>query len=161
MSSGLKRKILEGFCEIFHNSQTHSESRHVFTCGQYYAKKNVFIFNITDSGIGIKENIKEHNKIEMPADEAILWATKEINTTKKDSHPGGLGLKLLIEFIKLNRGSIIIVSDRGYYELKNGSNNPVLKTFEYPFPGTSVSIKIITSDDRSYSLSTENDEMNL
>ena len=37
-----------------------------------------------------------------------MWATQGRNTTKRGPIPGGLGLKLLTEFIKLNEGRLQI-----------------------------------------------------
>ena len=52
----------------------------------------------------------------MAPEEAIEWATRANNTTKRGDVPGGLGLKLLCEFIDLNGGSLQIVSDGGLLE---------------------------------------------
>lgn len=75
------------------------------------------------------------------------------NTTKVGWIPGGLGLKLLREFIIMNKGKIQIVSDKGYWELSGGKIST--KTFPEPFHGTTVNIEINTSDTSSYCLSSE------
>jgi hypothetical protein len=60
----------------------------------------------------------------MNSDQAIEWALQEGNTTRKGSVPGGLGLKLIREFIAMNKGRIQIVSDRGYWEFSPRRRDP-------------------------------------
>ncbi len=86
-------------------------------------------------------------------EEAIEWATQANNTTKRGDVPGGLGLKLLCEFVDLNGGSLQIVSDAGYWERKSRHNNKA--RLRNTFPGTVVSVEIDTADRRSYVLSSE------
>ena len=119
---------------------------------------------IVDVGVGMKENVRKHMRKEIEPEEAIEWATKEKNTTKprNEEIPGGLGLKLLCDFIKVNKGSMRIVSDAGYCYWEHGSsfdneeflflNNNKMR-FDYPFPGTAVSIKINTAETGTSSVS--------
>ena len=53
--------------------------------------------------------------------EAIEWAFANGNTTK--DVPGGIGLWQLQEFIKLNSGSLQIVSDKGMVGFHDGNYN--------------------------------------
>ncbi len=92
----------------------------------------------------------------MNSDQAILWALQEGNTTRKGSVPGGLGLKLLREFVALNQGRIQIVSDRGYWEC--GSRGETAKRLDHSFPGTVVNLEINTADNKSYGLISESTE---
>jgi hypothetical protein len=97
--------------------------------------------------------VKTHAGLDLKPEQAIVWATEARNTTKRGSIPGGLGLKLLVEFIKLNGGRLQIVSDAGYWCLaKDHSGAAPLKS---PFPGTVVTIEIDTADTRSYALTSE------
>ena len=66
--------------------------------------------------------------------------------------PGGLGLKLLREFVRLNEGRIQIVSDRGYWECDTNGENAV--RMEQSFPGTVV-LEINTADTKSSYLKSE------
>ena len=61
-------------------------------------------FSIADLGIGIRRNVKENTRLGLAPEDAIIWATKGRNTTKR-----GQILKLLSEFIDLNGGRIQIV----------------------------------------------------
>jgi len=154
MSQGLLKKFRESVFEIFSNAVIHSQTKlGIFSCGQYFPKRNRLDFAVADLGIGIRRNVVDNIGIEFTASQAISWATDGKNTTKRGRIPGGLGLKLLREFISLNGGRIQIVSDSGYWALESGE--VITKEMQYSFPGTVVSIEIDTSDMRSYRLSSE------
>ena len=154
MTVRLLKKIRESIFEIFSNAVIHSETKlGIFACGQYFPHKNRLDFSIADLGIGIRQNVKKKRGLDLLAEKAIGWAMDGKNTTKSGSIPGGLGLKLLREFITLNRGRLQIVSDRGYWVLSNGQ--VATRTFPYPFPGTVVNIEINTADKGSYRLTSE------
>lgn len=107
----------ESIFEIFSNAVIHSETQlGIFACGQFYPNKNLIDFSITDLGLGMKNNLEKKRGIVLSAEEAIQWSMEARNTTKTGPIPGGLGLKILQEFVKLNHGRIQIMSDRGYWE---------------------------------------------
>lgn len=157
MSSQLFKKFRRSIAEIFGNAVLHSRTQlGIFSCGQFFPTKNLLYFTVADLGVGIRENIKEHLKLELSPEDAIIWAAQEYNTTKLPSSPdmpGGLGLTLLCDFIDLNGGCIQIVSDAGYWQRKNSK----IKTerLNYVFPGTVVSVEINTADNHFYGLSSE------
>jgi hypothetical protein len=154
MSPGLVKRFRESVFEIFSNAVIHSQSAlGIFSCGQFFPKRNRLDFSVADLGIGIRRNVREHTGLDLPADQAIVWATSEKNTTKRGSIPGGLGLKLLREFITLNEGRLQIVSDAGYWTLEKGAVQTAL--LSAPFPGTVVNVEINTADRRSYALASE------
>ncbi|MDZ4185311.1 MAG: hypothetical protein U1D97_10075 [Desulfuromonadales bacterium] len=154
MSSGLVKKFRESIYEIFSNAVIHSQTKlGIFSCGQYFPKKHRMDFSVADLGIGIRQNLHGRLGLDLPAEQAINWALEGKNTTKSGPIPGGLGLKLLREFIELNQGRIQVVSDKGYWELYRGE--VVTKSFSDPFPGTVVNIEINTADTKSYCLSSE------
>lgn len=154
MSKGLKKKFQESIFEIFSNAVLHSQTKlGIYSCGQFYPNRSQLDFSIADLGIGMRQNIKNCLGFDLSAKDAIVWATAERNTTKHGQVPGGLGLKLLGEFIDLNQGCIQIVSDTGYWRREN--KKIVTDELHRPFPGTVVSIEINTADLTSYSLSTE------
>jgi hypothetical protein len=114
MSAGLIKKFRESVFEIFHNAVYHSRTRlGIFSCGHYFPRQHLLDFSVVDLGVGIKRNVKEHAGLDLPAEQAIVWATEGRNTTRRGPIPGGIGLKLLTEFIKLNEGRVQIVSDAG------------------------------------------------
>jgi len=154
MSTGLQKKFRESVFEIFSNAVIHSQTQMgIFSCGQFFRAKHRLVFTVADLGIGIRRNIEQSRDITMRADAAISWATEGRNTTKNGAIPGGLGLKLLREFITLNKGVLRIVSDAGYWELSGGNTRTHL--FGHPFPGTVVNVEISTSDKHSYMLSSK------
>lgn len=160
MSPGLLKKFRESVFEIFSNAVLHSRTTQgIFSCGQFFPKRNHLDISVADLGIGIRRNIRDNIGINLAPEEAIVWATKGRNTTKQGSIPGGLGLKLLEEFIDLNGGCIQIVSDAGYWRRAKGQT--FTAPLSHPFPGTVVSIEINTADKQSYVLSSELSEADI
>lgn len=154
MSLGLLKKFRESIFEIFSNAVLHSNSRlGIFNCGQYFPNRGQLNLTVADLGVGMKKNVGDHIRIDIAPEKAIEWATQERNTTKIGSVPGGLGLKLLREFIDLNRGCIQIVSDAGYWCRQNGLTT--MHRLRHRFPGTVVSVEINTTDTHSYRLQSE------
>lgn len=154
MSPGLLKKFRESIFEIFSNAVIHSQTElGIFSCGQFFPKRHRINFSVVDLGIGMRQNIKDHVGLDLLPEEAIRWATDKQNTTKRGQIPGGLGLKLLREFIDLNGGSIQIVSDAGYWRRinRNTTTSPLCQCF----PGTVVNIEINTADTQSYRLASE------
>lgn len=154
MSFGLLKKFRESIFEIFSNAVLHSQTKMgIFSCGQFFPKRDRLDFSVADLGIGIRRNVNKITGLDLASEDAIIWATEGHNTTKCGQIPGGLGLKLLSEFIDLNGGSIQIVSDTGYWKREEGK----ISTFRLslPFPGTVVSVEINTADKRSYALTHE------
>ncbi len=158
MSEPLRKKFWESIFELFSNAVIHSETQlGIFTCGQNFPNKKHINFAIADLGIGIPQTLINKKGLRFSPEEAIDWAMQGANTTKTGSIPGGLGLKLLREFIHLNHGRIQVVSSTGYWE-QCADGAVVKKNFPHPFPGTVVSIEINTADIKSYALSTEQTE---
>ena len=154
MSTGLQKKFRESIFEILSNAVIHAETKlGIFACGQFFPKGRRLEFSIADLGIGMRENIKKRRGLDLTAEEAIKWATEGNNTTKTGNIPGGLGLKLLRDFVGLNKGRIQIVSDAGYWEQAQGA--VTTKKFEQAFPGTVVNLEINAADPQSYCLRSE------
>lgn len=154
MSSGVREKIVEAIYEIFVNAQIHSESKHIYTCGQFYPQKNKIEFTIVDTGIGFKEKVNQRFGSNLSAEKAIEWAVQDRKTTKVGIS-GGLGLAILKEFIERNNGKMQIVSDSGFYQFD--SSGVVLRPLSGKFPGTIVNLQFRTDDATSYSLKSEID----
>lgn len=112
-------------------------------------------FTVADLGVGIRQNILDYVGLDLAAEDAIVWATEENNTTRRGPIPGGLGLKLLREFIDLNGGCLQIVSDAGFWQTKDERVSTA--RLGHPFPGTVVYIGINTADLNSYCLTSELD----
>lgn len=149
LSKLLEKKIIESIFEVFENARTHGDCKNIFTCGQYFPDRviNLLNFSIVDLGVTIKTNVNNYQGSSLSGSDAISWAMKYGNTTKSGTTSGGLGLDIILEFIKLNRGVIQIVSADGYWEFKDGET--IINDFNKPFPGTIVNIQV-NLDDRDY-----------
>ncbi len=154
MSNELRKHFYLGIDEVFQNAEIHSESEHgLFACGQLYPKKNKLDFCVSDMGLGIPDVVRKGTAQKMASAEAIEWAMSGSNTTRKGDVPGGLGLKILKEFIRLNGGRLIVVSDDGYWEMS--SEGFSRRELPASLPGTAVTIEVNTADRSSYRLTSE------
>lgn len=160
MSSGLSRRFHESIFEVFNNAVLHSETElGIFSCGQFFPKRKKLDFLVVDLGVGIRENVNNYKNSNLSSEEAIDWATQGNNTTKKGNVPGGLGLKLLCDFIDLNDGCVQIVSETGSWKRQGKKTEKT--ALSHPFPGTAVSLEINTADTTSYMLKSESTEQNI
>ncbi len=151
MTPLLKRKINKSIYEIYNNAYSHGKCNNVFTCGQYFPNKKKLYFTIVDLGNTIKNNVRKYlNSNEMSGKDCINWAVEEGNTTRTGSTPGGLGLSLIRDFLKLNEGRIQIISSNGYWEEKKGII--LAADFKSPFLGTIVNLEFNLNDNNSYAL---------
>lgn len=145
MTDSVKDKFFEGLDEIFGNCSIHSQSpTGIHACGQIYPHKHRIVFTISDVGIGIPPLVRRQLNQDISDETSIHLAMQEGFTTRSLDVPGGLGLKIVKQFVEKNGGKLIVVSQNGYWELSaNGlTTSPIL----YPYPGTSVSIEIRTDD---------------
>lgn len=154
MSRQVKEKIVEAIYEIFVNAQIHSETKFIYTCGQFFPNTNKIEFTIVDTGIGFREKINTRFKSNLRATQAIKWAVEEKKTTK-EGISGGLGLAVLKEFINYNKGKMQIISNDGFYQFDVEGES--LKEFQGEFPGTIVNLQFRTNDSNNYSLKNEID----
>lgn len=152
LSRLLGKKINESIFEIFENARTHGHCKYIHTCGQYFSSESIKRLDMTivDMGQTIKSNVNDYLHTNISGSEAIEWALVYGNTTKTGNIPGGLGLDIIFEFIKLNKGKIQIVSSDGYWEYRDGET--VNKLFDNPFSGTIVNIEFNLDDSDSYCL---------
>ncbi|MAC93919.1 MAG: hypothetical protein CMC96_00310 [Flavobacteriales bacterium] len=154
MSEAAKRKIYRSIFEVYQNSVIHSGAEKVFVCGQFYRYKKRMALTMVEIGRTFKQNVNEYSKEyeNYSAIESIEWAVQSGNSTKKDSTPGGLGIDLIREFLKLNRGKLQIFSSNGYWEEKKGTK--FVKHCVNPFAGSIVNIEFNLFDTNTY-ISTE------
>lgn len=146
LSDKVLKEVSKNVIELFSNSVSHSQSAcGMFCAGQLFPNLHKLDITIVDMGIGIHHNVVSFLKSEMEADEAIRWAMERLNSTRGDI--GGLGLALLKELITLTKGKLEIVSNNGYYYIKNGKEGSELLDFN--FPGTVVNIEF-KIDDKYY-----------
>jgi hypothetical protein len=153
MTLGLKKKINESIFEIFNNAIFHGQSDSIFSCGQYYPQKNKLDFTLVDLGNTIKSNVNKYLKEDLNSSDAINWAVQEGHTTKTGDTPGGLGLSLIREFLKLNNGKIQLISSDGYWEQSGENINK--SNFNKEFGGTIVNLEFNLTDKNAYCLTSE------
>ena len=146
----LGKRISENIYELFENARTHGKCKFIHTCGQYFPNYKILCFTIVDMGRTIKTNVNEFLNTNMSGSESIEKKKKNGNTTKTGDNPGGLGLSIIMEFLKKNRGKIQIISSDGFWEYKEGRTRK--KEFDNYFPGTIANIVFNLSDNTSYVL---------
>ena len=153
LSNRLRSEITKNIFELYENARTHGKCNFIHICGQFFPKapKKPLHFTIVDKGITIKENVCNFLAESLSGSETIQWAIVRGNSTKQEV--GGLGLGIIFEFIKLNKGKIHIVSADGYYEFSNGQETT--KTLSNPFEGTLVNLTFDLKDKHHYYLEEE------
>lgn len=160
LSEIAQKEIVRSIFEIYSNAIIHGNSAYVYSCGQYYPTKKPprIDFTIVDLGKSIKTNVNNFLKKQLTGEDAIKWAVEGQNTTKpkKDNIPGGLGYKLISDFVRLNNGKIQIVSSDGFWELKEGCI--FTNSLNYEFSGTIVNIEFNLDDKKFYILTSEKAE---
>ena len=157
MSEGASRLFKKKVFEVYQNALFHSESElGIFVCGQFFPQQRRLDFTITDAGIGIRDAVRRYfENPRINSLPALKWALQPYHTTKRGSHPGGLGLDFLQQFARLNQGKIQIASRFAFYEL-NGDEE-IFEKMAVDFPGTVVTIEINTADEAVYFLESETD----
>jgi len=160
LSNAARNEIIRSIFEIYSNAIIHGDCTEVFSCGQFYPRKAPprIDFTIVDIGRTIKSNVSDYLKKDVPGIDAIRWALQENNTTKpkEKNIPGGLGLKIICDFVRLNNGKVQIVSSNGYWQLANGHEET--RTINAPFPGTLVNLEFNLDDQSFYYLKEETPE---
>ncbi|MDE6207688.1 MAG: hypothetical protein K2M55_07750 [Muribaculaceae bacterium] len=148
------RLIQESIMEIFVNAVSHGECAYVYSCGEYDGTKAPPCLDMTivDRGHSIPAKVNDYMTRRdwqpMTACQAIRWALMDGNTTK--DIPGGLGLSTLMEFLKLNQGSMQIVSGNGMVEYRD--NRLLNYDMARSFDGTIVNMEFNFDDDKNYRL---------
>ncbi|MFA5102905.1 MAG: ATP-binding protein [Candidatus Thermoplasmatota archaeon] len=140
----LAKAIVSNVLEIYSNVFTHAQSANgVFSCGQNYPTLEEIKITVVDFGIGIPQSIRDYlynigQDPKIPDDKTLQLAFQEGFSTKPDL--GGMGLKLLKEFIQLNQGRLDIYSHSGHAIIDaSGEHYEIINSF---FRGTIVNISI-------------------
>lgn len=147
-----KMAIAQVILEIFTNAVLHTKTNYIYTCGQFFPNKHCIDFSIVDTGLGIRNTVNSGTGWNLNAVKAIEWALIDGNTTKTGV-PGGYGLTILQNFLHLNKGSLQIISNDGYY--KDENNKQTSCFFDGEFPGTVLNLQIKTDDNNLYRLTNE------
>ena len=119
LSEKVLKIVSQNIIELFDNAREHSKSSAgIYIAGQFFPQKHKFDFTIVDMGVGIVENVNLFLGKKLESGEAIFWAMQKQNSTRV-GEPGGLGLALLKELILKSNGKIEIISNDGYYFIKD------------------------------------------
>lgn len=157
LSNAARKETERSIFEIFSNAILHGNSDAMYSCGQYYPQNQppLIDFTIVDLGNTIKQNVNQFLVSSLTGKEAIEWAVKEKNTTKlkKNNIPGGLGFKVIRDFVELNKGKVQIVSSDGYWQFEKGVSYSM--ELDTEFPGTIVNLEFNLDDRNFYSLKDE------
>lgn len=153
--------IIENIYEIYTNAIMHGRTDFVYSCGEYNELKHILEMTIVDCGLTIPGNVNNYFRSKQQCQcsdcDAINWAFVEGNTTK--NIPGGLGLAILRDFIKMNDGSIQVVSGCGMIEIHGNEVEQFLLDVE--FPGTIVNMKFNFDDKKGYFMTSERKNYNI
>ncbi|SOC47724.1 hypothetical protein SAMN05892877_13246 [Rhizobium subbaraonis] len=156
MSKALTGKIFEGIDELFANCSLHSHSPvKVVATGQFFPRSARLSFAISDGGRGIDGSLSSAGITYKSPEQAIDWAMQSNNTSRRGDIPGGLGLKLLRDFIHFNKGNLLVVSNKGLW--RQSGKEVTTARLRNPFPGTAVVLEIMTNDDHVYDLKSSPD----
>lgn len=156
MNLAYQNSIIDNLLEMFNNVIDHAESPFVYVCGQYFPKNSNLSFTIVNLGKTIFKNVTEYllnNKLNIP-DNTLKWAVIPGNSTKAEFAPGGLGFSTLLEFLKSNQGSLILISDN---EIQ--PNKERFDKLSLPFPGTIVTLTINLKDEQFYILDSNKNDL--
>lgn len=157
MNGRFQTEIIDNFLEMFNNVIDHSGSNCAYVCGQYFPKSSNLTFTIVDIGKTIFENVSRYiydTEQEMP-NNCLQWALQQGNSTKDE--PGGLGLSVLMDFLRINRGEFILLSGNESYCLRKKKEK--YQNLNMAFPGTIVTITINLSDESIYLLDSDKKNM--
>lgn len=157
ISANLRYAIVGQMWEIYQNAFEHSiTSVGVLSCGQHYPQLSELRLSIADFGIGIPANARSINPTINPS-ESMRWAFMKGTTSKQNSSVSrGLGLDLLKDFIRINRGSLEVISHNGYAKITDNTESyEILNSW---FEGTLVNIGL-QCDESYYCLSNESDTL--
>ena len=148
-------KIVESIYEIYANAVTHGRTDYVYSCGEYMEDTHKLDMTIIDCGQTIPGNVNDFflrkNHPTVDDCKAIEWAFVSGNTTKNQT--GGLGLAIIKDFIALNKGSIQVVSGRGFIEYRGDQVERFL--LNTSFAGTIVNVKFNFDDNKKYYMTSE------
>ncbi len=169
MSGDLKNAIVSKIFEIYMNAYGHginmegSEISLVTSCGQYIKKDRFLRLTVLDFGKGIVNNVKNYlGNTTMSDVDAMEWALKRGNSTRTDSvekdMPRGLGLDLLIDFVRVNKGFLTIASNKVTVHISSDGSS-ITEPLKVPIFGTMVSITI-NCDNRHYKFVSEQPDEN-
>lgn len=143
LSDNLKDALAGRTYEMFLNAFEHSQSPTVFCSGEHLGGKQPKLkLAIVDFGIGIPGTVRpyvEKTYGRKVTDTACLrWAMQDTATTKTDRWSRGVGLGLITDMVKLNKGRLDIYSHGAHVMIRGGEQS--IRKFSPSFHGTLLNI---------------------
>ncbi len=120
VSERLRDEIVGRVWEIYANAFEHGQSPiGIFSCGQRYPKHHELKLTVVDFGVGVPSNVRLFFRHDpraqfLSAASCLKWAFQRGTTTRPNGTSRGMGLDLLKEFVKLNKGKLEVFSHEGY-----------------------------------------------
>ncbi|CAG1020966.1 hypothetical protein MTYM_00659 [Methylococcales bacterium] len=153
VSDSLANEITGQMAEIYANAFEHSQTPiGVYSCGQHIPSTQELLLAVADFGVGIPFNARCHVCPSLSGEDAMRWAFTCGHSTAQRLGPRGMGLALLKDFIRANKGQLEIYSRDGYARVD--SNGEVYENLPVFFEGTLVQVRLVC-DDKLYLLSNE------
>ena len=156
MTADLHDEVQRALIELFQNVFYHAASPCCgIAVGQFYPLAKQVQVCVCDSGLGLVQQIRRAGLAQGTPPDTLEWAMGSGNTTRRQEHdtPGGLGLYMLREFVKINEGSLRIVANEGY--LCQNGRDLIRRTLSVAFPGTLFQVKFNVRSDREYRFASE------
>ncbi len=154
VSEQLRDAIVGRVWEVYTNAFEHGESPiGVFSCGQHYPKLHCLKLSVVDFGVGIPSNVRRFGgDAALPANQAMAWAFRPYTTTKPNGMGRGMGLDLLKNFIRANKGCLEVFSHDGHAIINTEGED--YRTRPASFEGTLINLSLVC-DDSYYCLASE------
>jgi len=157
ISPSLRDAIVGRVWEIYVNAFEHAQSNiGVYSCGQHYPSLKLIKLTVVDYGVGIPANVRVFKRDpRISAAKALQWAFIPGTTTQPKGTSRGMGLDLLKEFVRVNKGLLEVFSHEGWGRINE--HGEFFETRTGYFEGTLVNITL-KCDEFFYCLATEPEE---
>lgn len=152
MNEALARETKKSLFELIANIFQHSESEigGVLT-GQFHVRHDEFQICICDCGLGVSQRVMRAKPEFTSCSTALSWAVEGGNSTRDSDIPGGLGLHLLRDFVKVNEGLFRLCANNGVVSELAGVQTAHDHSFS--FPGTLIELRLKVKENFVYCLS--------
>lgn len=142
--------------ELANNSHEHGQTDKAFFCGQYFPRKKMLSFSISNLGTTIVENVEKATlkKNNFNNEDILSWIFELGTTTREDGTSGGQGLYELKNLVINLKGSITVISGFDYFHLNE--NGKVYKELKNKYAGTTFIISIFYDRGEKYEKNIEN-----
>ena len=159
VSDLLRDAIVGRVWEIYANAFEHGQSSiGIFSCGQHYPRYHELKLTVVDFGVGIPSNVRYYFKDDprfqsLNAASCLKWAFQRGTTTRPNGTSRGMGLDLLKDFVKINKGKLEIFSHEGYALIDEAQE--IFTNRQTFFEGTLANITLRCDESLYYQFASE------